>query len=92
MLGKRKSPHKGTLNSELMQRIDNMDDLHDYNPYQAIKKTTMGTDELFNDENYDNEEDEEYAEKASASKVIVGILLGLITIGILGAIIFFLIR
>lgn len=92
MLGKRKSPHKGTLNSELMQRIDNMDDLHDYNPYQAIKKTTMGTDELFNDENYDNEEDEEYTEKASASKVIVGILLGLITIGILGAIIFFLIR
>lgn len=93
MLGKKKSPREGALNSELMQRIDNMDDMHDYNPYQAIRKTTIGTDELFNDDNYDNEEDnDENLDTISAGKVITGIVIGILAVGIIGAIIFFLIR
>jgi hypothetical protein len=88
MIGKRKSPNKGTLNSELMQRIDNMDDKMDFDPYQAIKRTTMETDELFNDDTYDKSKEEE-DESSGGSAVVIGVIVGIMMAVTLGGILFF---
>lgn len=92
MLGKKKAPNKGTLNSELVQRIDNMDDMSDYNPYQAIKRTTIDTEELFSDENYTTEDEDSDEIHVSAGKVIAGIVIGILAVLIVGAIMLFVIK
>lgn len=89
MIGKRKSPNKGTLNSELMQRIDNMDDKLDFDPYQAIKRTTMETDELFNDTTYDNAKNEEEESGGSSTVIVIGIIVGMLMAITLGGLLFF---
>lgn len=64
----RKNPRNGALNSELMQRIDNMKDSLDYDPYKPVKKKNLSNKELFNEEDYVDvdKEDEEMANRSLA--------------------------
>ena len=56
MFKKSKLHHnKGTINQELLQRIDKINDEKEYNPYTAIKKATVSQDELFKEEDYEEE-------------------------------------
>ena len=74
---RKKSPRAGTLNTELLQRIDNMEDKHDYNPYQAVKRTNMNTTDLFDDSDYDgsNTEDQDISYDESPNALVVAIIL-----------------
>ena len=96
MLGSKKPTNVGALNSEVMQRIDNMDDALDYNPYQATKRTTMETDELFDDNEYEaalEEDENNFSEhKTSVESIVVGVLVAMLMTGTLGALIYLLLK
>lgn len=74
---RKKSPRAGTLNTELLQRIDNMEDKHDYNPYQAVKRTNMNTTDLFDDSDYEgsNTEDQDISYDESPNALVIAIIL-----------------
>ncbi len=57
----------GVINSELLQRIDKMDDNKDYDPYASIKRTTISQEELFSSEDYELDEDD-YVSKIENDK------------------------
>lgn len=46
-------------NQNLLDRIDNMKDASDFNPYNAEKKHTVEDSELFGNKNYTSDEDED---------------------------------
>ncbi len=53
-----RSRNKGTINEELLQRIDKMNDTDKFDPYASIKRTTILQEELFNNDDYEYEEDD----------------------------------
>lgn len=89
---RKKSPRAGTLNTELLQRIDNMEDKHDYNPYQAVKRTNMNTTDLFDDSDYEgsngsngsNGEDQgiSYDESPNASVIAIILIVVALLVGL----------
>ena len=77
---KKESPKSGTLNKELLQRIDNMDSEEDFNPYKAIKRTNISTKEMFNDLDYkvsDTDSDTDDGNEKT-NEIIVIVILGAI--------------
>lgn len=72
---------KDTIDANIIHKIDNIEDEFDYQPYKAIKKTTITNDELFSDKEYKAEE-EKLAEKEDSSSNLGNTLL--IVLGILG--------
>lgn len=83
---RKKSPRAGTLNTELLQRIDNMEDKHDYNPYQAVKRTNMNTTDLFDDSDYEgsNTEDQDisYDESPNALAIVIILVVVALLVGL----------
>lgn len=87
-MGKVKS--KGTITSDMLQRIDNMDENNDFNPYKAVKKTHTNIGELFNDADYAIEDDDvgividtEEIDKAKRASTIKACVIGFIMVIIL---------
>lgn len=79
--------HKRTQNiirNEIMQRIDNMKDDKDFNPYEPNKKLTIENEELFNDKNYDDVEEESSSE---GTGLVVGIIIGIALVALTVAVV-----
>lgn len=77
------------FNQQLLDRIDNMDDASEFSPYQPSKKTIIQDSEMFDTENYFDEDqesgDNEYEmsgeqQKKGSSGIIIGLLIAVIFI------------
>ena len=79
----------GTISTELLMRIDNMDDDKDYDPYQPLKRTTLSNDELFHSDDYVIQEDDlilkdgDKVKRDTMIRNILGITIAIVMITIL---------
>lgn len=87
MVRRKVNQRKGVINEELLQRIDKMNDNKEFDPYASIKRTTILQEELFNNDDYELEDDDyvsqiENDKKESKLPIILTILfLLLLAIG-----------
>ena len=98
MIKKKKKParHKGLISRELLQRIDNIDDEKDFDPYKALKKNAVKNTELFNAGDYEIQEDDIILQdkgkvrKQKIINIITALIVGLIVTGIVGGLLYIL--
>lgn len=75
MLKSKIKQKRGTINVELVQRIDKINDDKEFSPYDPMKRTHVSQEDLFNEDDYEHQEGDfvELAEKRK--KPIVGKIL-----------------
>ena len=93
MAKKKLEQNRGIINEELIQRLDNMELEHEYDPYQALKKTTVNNEDLFSEEDYSINTDDNFVsyheeeKKSSVKGIVLGIIIAitfiLIAVGII---------
>lgn len=91
----KKTSNKGTLSSDLLQRIDNMEENKDYNPYQSLRRTNIKDSELFNENDYEIKEDEDTilmdedkARKDKRNGTIIALVVGAFVLSLFGGLIY----
>lgn len=89
---KKPSKSLGRYNPNLIARIDSMDDDSEFNPYSANKRQTITESELFDNEEYldeDEAQDELFNQsKSGGSSALPAIIAGLLIVGCLAGVIF----
>lgn len=73
----------GRYNQNLIDRIDNMTDDKDFDPYKATKKRTMSNEQAFDDSIYHGEDDDdvdEYGISTKTPKWVVALVIGIAVI------------
>lgn len=80
--------NKGTINKELIQRLDKMDDVREFNPYDPIKRTTIMHDDLFDNKTYESTDDDyinTFENKKKESKLPI-IIIGIVIVALVASV------
>lgn len=86
--------NNGIISKDLLQRIDSINDDKEYDPYKALKRTTVSSKELFNESDYEIQDDdvilrdEEKVKKEKRTSLIIGLIVMVLMLSVLGGLVY----